>query len=1052
MSAAQKLATASPNPKPESWEDVAKLVTMAQESEAYLKFLGLKHNPFPVAPDADVFFLPARIDSLITEVLHCIYTRKGFLVITGEVGLGKTTVSRRILRTLDETRVETALIFNTFIQGGDLLEEINRDFGIEEMGQSSQANMAALNRFLIERYAAGVNCAIVIDDAQNLTEESLEMVRMISNLEVHAEKLVQILLVGQPELESKLDAHALRQLKSRIVVHARMHPYNLEELKQYIAFKLNAAGSKGGLTIPESSYRLLQALTLGNPRRVNILMDRCLYGLFAYNTMRLSRRVVLEVAKELGMQQPGTNWGVWMKRLVLPVAGALGMAAVLLAGKGYWPPPVEESNQERAEARVAREAAVAELARARSERERVSAELAQARAAREAAEAELSRSRAESERAKEAVARAQVAEARALTQVANAKELSQIESEARKKALAEAREAREAAEAAAARAEATLGTAKSRTEDQAKALAEALEARRKAEAQAAEVNEKLARLQAEAEAQVKALADATQVREAAEESARSAREEADKARQEVQSRAARSEEEKKALVAAQSAREQAEQEALKARKESEEAFQRIERARQEAEKTMARGKAEAEAKLALAEAAQRKAEEEAARLREEAARALARVQGEQEQAEKALGKRKSDAERELSEALAARSKAEAEAGQAREEAARAVKAIEAAKNLDQAGKEQALAQARAAHAKAVEEREAEATRVGQVVAKAQEEAGKQAQAMASLKSAHKQAEDAALQARRDADQAVAEASLTRERAQQDVELARADADKAKQELLIARKQMEEMRRQGDGAKSVLPVADEVKRFLAAYGLEAYEQAMAQGMAEGWLDGVGRRIEEEMGLHLVVLSKLPPEMDGKYAVLEFGDKRLLFWKPPLSLKTFFYGHSGQEVKTLQNHLSRFGLHPYPVDGIVGRYTMSALTRYQKQRDLPLTGQPDDATLFWMLHDQGVARESSRPVAGSQKGEAVHWVVQVASLRSAREAEQFRQRMLGKGFECLVVPMSRPDGHVWYTVRSAPVADRAQADMVLQYLLQNFGLKGMVVQTAAAVAPQ
>lgn len=1063
MSASQKLATSSPNPKPESWEDVAKLVTMAQESEAYLKYLGLKRNPFPVAPDAEVFFLPARIDSMITEVLHCIYTRKGFLVITGEVGLGKTTVSRRVLRTLDETQVETALVFNTFIQGADLLEEINRDFGIETAKQGPQENMAALNRFLIDRYNAGINCAIVIDDAQNLTEESLEMVRMISNLEAQAEKLVQILLVGQPELEVKLDTHALRQLKSRIVIHARMRPYSQDELKQYIAFKLNAAGSAGGIMIPEGSYRLLHELTFGNPRRVNNLMDRCLYGLFAYNTTRLTRKVILEVAKELGMSRPQVDWGRWVKRIGLPVVGVLLIGAVVFLGPRWYQQAVllEASRPDTVQAQLAKEAAVAELARAKAERERASEELAQAQSARQTTTTELAKARAESEHAREAVARAQVAEAKALTQVANAKEMTQVEAASRKQALTEARVAREAAEAAAAQSELALTQAKSRAESQAKALAAALEAQKKSEAQTAKISQELARLQAESEAQAKALVTATKVREEAEARALAAQKDAQQARQEAELSTANSEEEKKILAAAQSARQQAEAEAITARKEAQEAFKRIELVRQEAEKAMAQTKAEAEARLAQAEAAQQQAEAEALRSREGAAQELTRLQAEQAKREKELVKSKGDADRQLAEALAARTKAESEAQRAREESERVIKSIEQAKNLDQAGKEQALAQAKSAQEMAVKEREAEAARVGLVVAKAEEVSKKQAQAMEELLKARQSAEESAQKAKELAEQALVEAKLMRERAAQDVDLAQMDAKKAQQELLIAKKQMQEMVAQqpgGDRTKSVVEVAPQVKQFLAAYGLEEYAQDFAQGLNEGWLDGVVRRIEEEKGLHLVALSSVPEELQSKYPVLPQGKRQLLFWKPEFSINTFYYDHAGPEVRTLQGHLHRLGLYSSSIDGVVGRLTMSALTLYQKQRNLPLTGQPDDATLFLLTHDKpGVKGQlkvvASVPVVAAnapveqvkplvdQKG---NWVIQLGSFRVAKEAEAFVKKLAGQGVEAVVAPLGSQAGTVRHTVRTPPMGDRANIEQVLANLNAKFGLKGFIME--------
>ncbi len=295
---------------------------LAFQRTTCLGHLGLERDPFPVAPDTASFYQSPRIESLLAEVLHAIFTRKGFLVITGEIGLGKTTISRRLLETLEEHGIESALVFNTLYQGGELLSAINKDFGIRSPGGGLQAQLCALNDFLLERNRHGVNCAIVIDDAQNLSLQSLELVRLISNLETGAEKLVQILLIGQPELTHKLDTPALRQLKSRVVVHARTSPLSLSELKQYVFFKLSAAGCTGCLEIPERSFRLLFRLTGGVPRRVNILMDRCLYAACAAATRCLSPRLLGEAAAELELK-PARRFPVW--------AGAAGAAAMVLA-------------------------------------------------------------------------------------------------------------------------------------------------------------------------------------------------------------------------------------------------------------------------------------------------------------------------------------------------------------------------------------------------------------------------------------------------------------------------------------------------------------------------------------------------------------------------------------------------------------------------------------------------------------------------------------------------------------------------------------------------
>lgn len=330
-----------------SLRSIADLPLLSGRQDEYLRYLGFQRNPFPVAPDVEHLFLPPQTDTLLTEILHGIYTRKGFMVITGEVGLGKTTLSQHILNILEEDgKVETALVLNTFLQGTELLSEIIRDFGLQTEEFTHQGQLMVLNNFLIERYQSGSNCCVIIDDAQNLSLESLELVRMISNLETNASKLVQILLVGQPEFEEKLEAHSLRQLKSRIMIHATVEPLDRDALRQYVFFKMSAAGDSGGVLVPENCFNLIHKLTAGNPRLVNRLMDRTLYGLFAYNTTQVSRRLLMEVSTEMGLSVPKIGWWQQSARVAVAAFAMIGLISVMLTGKQWLDHPTETSKIE----------------------------------------------------------------------------------------------------------------------------------------------------------------------------------------------------------------------------------------------------------------------------------------------------------------------------------------------------------------------------------------------------------------------------------------------------------------------------------------------------------------------------------------------------------------------------------------------------------------------------------------------------------------------------------------------------------------------------------
>ncbi|MBW1680368.1 MAG: AAA family ATPase [Deltaproteobacteria bacterium] len=308
----------------------------------YLEHLGLSFNPFPVAPDVENFFLSHTIDRLITEIVHGVLTRKGFMVLTGEVGLGKTTISRKILGILKEKGVETSLVFHTAYKDAELLREINLDFGLQSEGTGFAEQMRLLNDFLLERNRQGKNCAVIIDDAQNLDLESFELVRMISNLETDRRKLVQILFVGQPELIRKLERPELRQLKSRVVIQKETSPLDRGELHDYLLFKLNAAGSRGRTVIRKSATRNIHRITRGNFRKINMLMDRCLYAAFLQDTTVIDRNVVSAAYRDLeGERSVLTRRG-------LAWTGAAFLAALSLIGALYWnesrTPPVMASS------------------------------------------------------------------------------------------------------------------------------------------------------------------------------------------------------------------------------------------------------------------------------------------------------------------------------------------------------------------------------------------------------------------------------------------------------------------------------------------------------------------------------------------------------------------------------------------------------------------------------------------------------------------------------------------------------------------------------------
>lgn len=260
--------------------------------------LGLSRNPFPPTPDAGSYFFTRQLEEDFVEIQHCIEARKGCVLLTGEVGLGKSTMVRRLLNALLDKDCKSALILNTFLQEDALLAAIQMDFGLESSASTEQG-FARLTEFLLSRHHAGKTALLVIDDAQNLSVASLELIRLLCNLETDQEKLLQILLVGQPELESLLAQPQLRQLKSRIVKHARLSPMQKSEFGRYFDFRVNAANAQGRLSIDSAAVKHLHRATGGNLRQMHLVLDRCLYGLAHARTSVVTAALVQRAISEL---------------------------------------------------------------------------------------------------------------------------------------------------------------------------------------------------------------------------------------------------------------------------------------------------------------------------------------------------------------------------------------------------------------------------------------------------------------------------------------------------------------------------------------------------------------------------------------------------------------------------------------------------------------------------------------------------------------------------------------------------------------------------------
>src|SRR3989338_1886104 len=270
----------------------------------YKKFDNLKENPFNVTSDPSFFFSSSRHSEAFSHLVYGIQQRKGIIVVTGEIGTGKTTLCRTLLNKLDPT-IKTAFIMNPNFSDVQLLQLMVKDLEIHGNFKNKLTLVSALNEFLIHETSQGHNVVIIIDEAQNLGIKQLEQIRLLSNLETEKEKLLQIILVGQPELYDKLKLPALRQLQQRISVRYHILPLDKSELGQYINHRLKVASANGlslpGLQFTAKAVETIYHLSQGTPRLVNILCDRALLAGFVAGTFAIDENIIHKCSREIGI-------------------------------------------------------------------------------------------------------------------------------------------------------------------------------------------------------------------------------------------------------------------------------------------------------------------------------------------------------------------------------------------------------------------------------------------------------------------------------------------------------------------------------------------------------------------------------------------------------------------------------------------------------------------------------------------------------------------------------------------------------------------------------
>lgn len=264
----------------------------------YREFFGLKEKPFNITSDPNFLFLSRAHKEAFSHLLYGIKERKGFLEITGEVGAGKTTLCRALLSQLDRN-TKSAFIFNSTLPELQLLQAIIEDYGLVIAGKNKVSLLRQLNNFLLEELSRGNNVILIIDEAQNLKSSMLEEIRMLSNLETDKEKLFQIILVGQPELRSKLDSPNLRQLRQRIAVRFHITPLEKDEIDKYIYHRLAVAGSNGQIIFAPAAIECIHRFSGGIPRLINMVCDKCMLTAYVMETKDITLPIVEKSIQEM---------------------------------------------------------------------------------------------------------------------------------------------------------------------------------------------------------------------------------------------------------------------------------------------------------------------------------------------------------------------------------------------------------------------------------------------------------------------------------------------------------------------------------------------------------------------------------------------------------------------------------------------------------------------------------------------------------------------------------------------------------------------------------
>jgi general secretion pathway protein A len=297
----------------------------------YKTFFGFSREPFEISPDPYFFYATPSHNEALACISYGVRSRKGFVVMTGEVGTGKTLLVRCLLDLLTQNHVAFAHVFNPSLSPAHFLEFVVGEFGLDSSNQSKAGLLRQFDQYLIGRYQRGLITTLVVDEAQHLTWELLEEIRLLTNLETAQQKLLQIVLVGQAELEDKLDSPALRQLKQRIALRCRLYPLRATESAQYIQRRLEraGAGARRHIIFPPDTVAAIHRHSRGIPRLINILADNGLISAYARQSASVTPDIIDQVATEFRLQVPTVPKGPSLEADDDSIAAAMSLLRLL---------------------------------------------------------------------------------------------------------------------------------------------------------------------------------------------------------------------------------------------------------------------------------------------------------------------------------------------------------------------------------------------------------------------------------------------------------------------------------------------------------------------------------------------------------------------------------------------------------------------------------------------------------------------------------------------------------------------------------------------------